>query len=95
MTRIIEARSTGKTKRLMELAKAENAIFVCGNAELMCQKAYEYGITGVTFMEYAEFLSPYRHTPADMKYVVDELENFMANIGSYHSQLIGYTISED
>lgn len=61
----------------------------------MRQKAYDYGITGVTFMDYAEFLSPYGNIPADTKYVVDELENFMANIGHYHSQLIGYTISED
>ena len=39
MYRIIEGRGTGKTSRLMLLAKENDAIFVCSNPDAMKYKA--------------------------------------------------------
>lgn len=47
MHRIIEEIGTGKTRRLMEIAKAEDAIFVCFNPYGMRQKAERYMVLSV------------------------------------------------
>ena len=46
MYRIIEGRGTGKTLRLMLLAKENNGVIVCSNPHAMRQKAIAYGLTG-------------------------------------------------
>ena len=55
MFRIIDSRSSGKTSRLMLLAKETNSAIACSNPSAMRQKAYSYGIitgsitgTGIT-----------------------------------------------
>ena len=45
MYRIIDNRSSGKTSRLMLLAKETGSIIACMNPSAMRQKAYAYGIT--------------------------------------------------
>ena len=75
MYRIIDDRSTGKTSRLMLLAKENNAIFVCSNPEAMEWKAKQYGIDGIRFISYSQFVRDY---DPDIKcYVIDELEGFV------------------
>lgn len=93
MYRIIDGRGTGKTSRLMLIAKDNDAIFVCGNPRAMEQKAHAYGITGITFMSYADFIMS-RPGSRDQKYVVDELEGFIRTT-HINSEFIGYTLSED
>lgn len=92
MYRIIDGRGTGKTSRLMLIAKDNNAVFVCGNPRAMEQKAHAYGIAGITFMSYTEFATIQPELKG-RKYVVDELESFMQVV--YGDDLIGYTASED
>ena len=53
MYRIIDGRSSGKTGRLMLLAKEKNAAIACSNPSAMRQKAYAYGITGIDFISYS------------------------------------------
>ena len=50
MYRIIDTRSSGKTSRLMLLAKETGAKIACANPNAMRQKAYAYGITGIDFI---------------------------------------------
>ena len=50
MYRIIDSRSSGKTSRLMLLAKETNSAIACYNPPAMRQKAYAYGITGIEFI---------------------------------------------
>lgn len=56
MYRIIDCRGTGKTSRLLLLAKENNGIVVCALPNLMREKAYRYGLTGIDFMSYHEFV---------------------------------------
>lgn len=85
MKRIIGERGSGKTKQLMEYARKEDAIFVCYNPYAMHQKALDYGITGLTFIDYTEWkmrMAEHR----EEKYVVDELDRLLNRYG-----VLGYT----
>lgn len=88
MKRIIGERGTGKTRQLMEYAQKVNAIFVCYNPYAMHQKALEYGITGLTFIDYAEWKMRMKEDREE-KYVVDELDRLLNRYN-----LVGYTATE-
>ena len=94
MYRIIDDRGSGKTSRLMLIAKETGAVFVCSNPKGMEIKAKAYGIDGIRFVSYDDFVHNY--DPDITSYVVDELEMFMKYIFSASGpQLIGYTLSKD
>lgn len=90
MVRIINGRGTGKTSQLMLLAKEHNAIFVCSNPRAMEYKASAYGLSGIEFVSYHDFVT----NVYDGNYVVDELEAFLDAIMG-ENKLIAYTLSED
>lgn len=90
MIRIIDDRCSGKTSRLMLLAKEHNAIFVCANPNAMRYKAEQYGLSGIEFVSYNDFV----RNVYDGNYVVDELEGFLKAIMG-NNILIGYTISKE
>ena len=93
MIRIIEGRGTGKTSRLMLLAKENNCVIVCSNPRAMEEKARCYGIDGLQFISYFEFLKE-PHDYSD--YYIDELEPFLYYFHHYNGfrgELKGYTIS--
>ena len=96
MYRIIDKKCSGKTSRLLLLAKENNGIVVCSNPEHMREKAYSYGLTGIDFISYAaycEFLAGYGNkTLVGKPIFIDELDKFL-NI--YDTEIQGYTISED
>lgn len=56
MYRIIDGRGTGKTSRLLLLAKEHDGIVICAYPEWMREKAYKYGLTGIDFISYTEFI---------------------------------------
>lgn len=93
MYRIIDDRGTGKTSRLMLLAKENNAVFVCANVNAMEYKAKAYGIEGIKFISYNDFTHTY--DPDITSYVVDELEGFIKYIFANGPKLIGYTLSQN
>ena len=93
MYRIIDERGAGKTSRLMLIAKENNAIFVCSNPDAMRVKAKAYGIEGIEFKSYGDFIHDF--DPDITTYVVDELETFIQQVFSFGPQLIGYTISKE
>lgn len=93
MYRIIDDRGTGKTSRLMLIAKENNAVFVCSNPDAMKYKAKAYGIDGINFMSYNDFIHYY--DPSIHEYVVDELEMFMKYVIGSGPKLIGYTLSKN
>ena len=92
MYRIIDDRGTGKTSRLMLIAKENNALFVCSNPDAMRYKARAYGIDGIEFISYGEFFHNYKGQ-RNVKYVIDELENFLRSTMFYSTELVGYTLS--
>lgn len=96
MYRIIDGRATGKTSRLMLLAKENGAIIVCNHPEAHKTKAERYGIIGLDFISYRDYIFELNKGPAN-KYrgrniFIDELEMFMKSLDSH---IQGYTISEE
>lgn len=90
MYRIIDKRGTGKTSRLMLLAKEENAIIACSNPNAMKIKAEGYGIIGLNFISYYDYING--NYPKGSKVVVDELDCFVKSLGH---NLSGYTLSNE
>lgn len=90
MYRIIDSRSSGKTSRLMLLAKETNSAIACMNPHAMRAKAHAYGITGIDFISYSDLFSgEYEETNV----MIDEMETFVANyIGG---KLTGYSLSNE
>lgn len=88
MYRIIDNRATGKTSRLMLLAKENNGIIVCKDPGIMKDKAYRYGITGINFISYREFFHSHPTQPC----YIDEIDLFLNSI---NVNVDGYTISNE
>lgn len=89
MYRIIEGRGTGKTLRLMLLAKENNGILVCSNPYAMKQKAQAYGLTGFEIVGYHDYINDI-YDYKTQKCFVDELEELVKYLGN---DLSGYTLS--
>lgn len=91
MYRIIDNRGSGKTSRLMLLAKETGAKIACSNPSAMRQKAYAYGITGIDFIPYSNLFNG--ATDPNDKIMIDELELFIKEF--IDGQFVGYTLSKD
>jgi hypothetical protein len=91
MYRIIDNRGSGKTSRLMLLAKETDAKIACSNPSAMRQKAYAYGITGIDFIPYSDLFNG--ATDPNDKIMIDELELFIKEF--IDGQFVGYTLSKD
>ena len=89
MYRIIDARGSGKTSRLMLLAKETNSAIVCMNPSAMRQKAYAYGITGIEFISYSELFNG----EYDGNVMIDEMEIFVQNY--IDCKLTGYSLTNE
>lgn len=91
MIRIIDKRSSGKTSRLLLLAKEKEGIVVCNSPSAMREKAYGYGLVGIDFMSYGQYLQENKELK-DTPIFIDELEDFL----KYFSKNIqGYTVTEE
>ena len=88
MIRVIDGRGSGKTSKLMEIAKENNAMFVCSNPQAMEVKARAYGISDIKFISYHDFVTSYE--PGNI--VIDEVEQFVKSIMG-DNQLIGYSLT--
>lgn len=89
MFRIIDSRSSGKTSRLMLLAKETNSAIACSNPNAMKAKAYAYGITGIEFIPYSDLFNGYY----DGNVLIDELEEFVRGYTDAH--ITGYSLTNE
>ena len=90
MYRIIDDRGSGKTSRLMLLAKENNGVFVCSNPHAMTAKAHAYGLTGFDIISYEDY---FKHNyDYGKKCFIDELELYVQVLGN---DLSGYTLSQE
>ena len=89
MYRIIDSRSSGKTSRLMLLAKETNSAIACRNPHSMREKAFAYGITGIDFISYNQLLN----NEYEGNVMVDEVEMFIQNC--INDKLTGYSLSNE
>ena len=96
MYRIIDRRGTGKTSRLLLLAKEHNGIVVCKDPEVLRIKAHSYGITGLDFVsyyEYSDFIYGYGNRNLVNKSIfIDELDLFLKHLDC---NIQGYTVSNE
>ena len=91
MYRIIDSRGSGKTSRLLLLAKETGATVICSNPRAMREKSYAYGITGINFLSYQEALAS--EGPVE-NFLIDEIEVFARHaIG--RNKLVGYCLSNE
>ena len=89
MYRIIDSRSSGKTSRLMLLAKETNSAIACYNPPAMRQKAYAYGITGIDFISYSDLFNG----GWDGNVLIDELEHFVTEF--IDAKITGYSLTNE
>ena len=90
MYRIIDSRSSGKTSRLMLLAKETGSKIACKNPKAMQEKAYAYGIVGVDFISYNDlFTKDYSND----NIMIDEIEIFIMQC--IDGKLTGYSLSNE
>jgi len=95
MIKIIDKRGTGKTSRLFLIAKENNGIIVCRNPELMREKAYGYGITGLDFVSYKDYWYNAQEVEdyiAGRKIYIDEMSLFLKY---FDDSIDGYTEVEE
>ncbi len=93
MYRIIDSRSSGKTSRLMLLAKETNSVIACSNPYAMREKALGYGITGLTIVSYEDILNKDNDSLRGRKVMIDEIESFVQY--QLFTKLTGYTLSNE
>ena len=90
MYQIIDGRGTGKTGRLMLIAKENGAKIACANPYAMREKAHAYGITGVDFIGYRDLMvMGSKHGQV----LIDEVESFLQWCVAGNADLIGYCMS--
>ena len=90
MYRIIGNRSSGKTNKLMLLAKETNSAIACSNPSAMMAKAHAYGITGINFISYNDL---FKGECENTNVMIDEMENFINNY--VNCKLTGYSLSNE
>ena len=89
MYRIIDSRSSGKTGRLMLLAKETNSTIACMNPLAMREKAYAYGITGLDIISYSQLFNG----EYEGNVMIDEIEEFVKQY--IDCKLTGYSLSNE
>lgn len=93
MFRIIDGRATGKTNRLLLLAKEYNGIIICSSPKMLKDRAEKLGLTDIEFISYGDSL---RSSKIDNKrpVFIDELEMYVKYCFA-HDNICGYTLSEE
>ena len=89
MYRIIDGRSSGKTSRLMLLAKETKSAIACSNPSAMRQKAYAYGITGIDFISYSDLFTGGWNDNV----LIDEMEEFVKQY--VDANIMGYSLTNE
>jgi len=88
MFKIINAKSTGKTKQLIREAAKTGGTIVCAHPENIGYKCIAYDLPRVNAVHYTDDLSD-----IEGNIYIDELEEFMKyNLGK---RFVGYTLSNE
>lgn len=90
MNYIIGGNSTGKTRKMLEEAKKNNAVVVCKHPLHMQNKANSYGIYGLKFISYEEMNMGVFE---EEKIAVDELNEFFKH--RFGVELNSFTMTVD
>lgn len=95
MYRIIDGCGTGKTTRIVTIAKETGATIVALSPDYVRYKAERLGIYGIDIISYEEFLTS-SGRQRDKKFLIDEIAVFASYVTKRNGgSLIGYTLSTD
>jgi len=89
MHQIIDKRGSGKTLRLMLLAKETGAIIVCANPHAFEAKAKAYEIEGLTFISYSDMYD-INYDYGKTKLLIDEVDELLK---AWDDNIIGFNMS--
>ena len=94
---IVGTSSIGKTRKLLEFVREQNAVVVCRNPSGMARKAQAYGIFGLSFIGYDEVISSNHIYDGEVyigeKFVIDEVADFLSDF--FGGPCIGFTQTEE
>ena len=93
MYKIIDGRGTGKTGRLMLLAKENNGTIACSNPKAMEEKARRYGIFGIDFISYWDLMTAVKEKTQYDNIFIDEIDVFIQYMLAEVGNVQGYTLS--
>lgn len=95
MYRIINGKGTGKTKELFHLAKENDAAIVCFDPIASQKRAHNYGLTGINFVSYYDFLNNnVKYTNKNL--YIEDMEFFGHYVAGCTSNFLdGYTLSNE
>ena len=88
MYQVIDVRGSGKTNRLMLLAKENNGVLVCANPNAMASKAQAYGLTGFDIISYSDYFN-HNYEYGNIVFI-DELDTCVKSLGNI---LNGYSLT--
>ena len=88
MDKIIGEKGTGKTRRLLEMAKDNNGIVICENVEEMTKRAYRLGIVGIDFMDYRDYV--YELVNLTKPVYIANINNFLK---AFDHDIAGYSLT--
>lgn len=95
MYKIVDGHGTGKTTRLITLAKETGATIVASNPDYVRYKAERLGIFGVEVLSYEEFIFLRAQKP-EKQFLLDEISLFAKYMVSKSGgKLLGYTFSDN
>ena len=89
MDKIIGGKGTGKTRRLLEIAKDNNGIVVCENVEEMTKRAYRLGIPGIYFIDYRDYICGLVKNSEKPVYIA----NINKFIKVFNNNIAGYSLT--
>lgn len=84
-------RGIGKTKMLLERAKAEGGVVVCREPEIMRARAHKYGITGLEIISYGD-LYDNREISEEKPVYIHDVNKF---ITFNFPEVTGYTVCNE
>lgn len=87
---IIGENSSGKTRRMIEEARKNDAIVICKNPVHMQNKANSYGIYGLRFVKYEDVNYDIL---CGKKIAIDEIKDFFEHC--YGAELDSFTMTVD
>jgi len=89
MIKVIDKRGSGKSSRLVLLAKETGAVIVSHEPKHISYLAQSYGIDGIKAVSYSEFLNK---NGSKEKYLIDDLGCFLCSLPM---NVIGYSEAID
>ena len=94
MVKLIGARNSGKTKKLLEAANKVHGVVLAENKEGLRVKANAYGFFDVNIIDYQDFLDGNFYYGSPL--FIQKAEVFLTSLAAHMGLILcGFTVTED